>query len=60
MVNNCPLGCVTDLLASCVEARVAGAPVCRREMLAPVSMRAVEFRSGGLAQPEVNCRELIK
>jgi hypothetical protein len=60
VVSKLPFGWFTDLEGSCVGARVDGAPCWRREMLAPVSMRAVVDKLGGLAQPEVIGRELTK
>ncbi len=57
MVTKDPLGCITNLFGSCCGARVAGASVCKSDMLAPVSSKAVVLRFDGLAQPGVVCRE---
>ena len=53
VVTKVPFGCVIHFLGNCVGDRWAGASECRRDMLAPVSRRAVVLRSGGLAQPGV-------
>jgi hypothetical protein len=60
VVNNVPLGCVTDGLAICVSARWAGAPDWSKDMLAPVLIKAVVLKSSGLAQPGVVRTELTK
>ena len=60
VVAKLPLGCLTDFGADWWCASEAGAPVWRSEILAPVSMSAVEDRVCGLTQPGVGCRELIK
>ena len=53
VVTKVPFGCVIHFMGNCVGDRWAGASECRRDMLAPVSRRAVVLRSGGLAQPGV-------
>ena len=60
VVAKVPLGCLTDFGADRWGEREAGAPDWRSEILAPVSMSAVEDRVCGLAQPGVGCRELSK
>lgn len=60
VVSRVPLGWVTVLAEVWVDALWAGAPSCRREMLASVSSKAVVVRLLGLEQPGVGCTVVTK
>jgi hypothetical protein len=60
VVTKDPMGCMTDLVGACCGAWVAGASVCKSNVLAPVSSKSVVFKFDGLTQPGVVCKELTK
>ena len=53
VVTKVPFGFVIHFVGNCAGDRWASALEFRRDMLAPVSRRAVVLRFGGLAQPGV-------